>query len=501
MGSHTRWRTTVLLNLASIIERADEQVLPAVYHFISLSFHCSPSELGTLTLCRAMVQALSSPLSGVLGDKYDRTHIVAFGCFLWGIMTTAIGFSTSIYQAMVWSAFNGLGLALVVPCIASLTADYHPAESRGRAFGLMAFTSGLGGMFGGFFATNVGHFRFGLLDGWRLAFHFVALISLICSLMVLKFAADPRKKQGLISPLLLGEQASASAAKLGSAPLLTDSGRSPSLKSLAMAGRQAGVNQVMPFRLKDMWSDVITVLRIPTFQILILQGIVGSTPWNAMVFFTMWLQLMGFSDFTASSLMAIFACGCAMGAYLGGVIGDYMGTKWPNGGRVAACQCSVLMGLPLSCLLLKGLPTVPVGDASTNSLAMTYAGTMLVMGATISWCGTNNSAIFAEIVPEDKRTSVYAFDRSFEGAVAACAAPVVGILAEKVFHYDAKEIAEGGIDHNLENAASLSSALLVSLIIPWGLCFFFYFGLYRTYPKDRLGLSSRRSMSARTQDP
>jgi nitrate/nitrite transporter NarK len=72
----------VLLNLASIIERADEQVLPAVYHFISLSFHCSPSELGTLTLCRAMVQALSSPLSGVLGDKYDRTHIVAFGCFL-----------------------------------------------------------------------------------------------------------------------------------------------------------------------------------------------------------------------------------------------------------------------------------------------------------------------------------------------------------------------------------------------------------------------------------
>lgn len=43
-----------------------------------------------------------------------------------------------------------------------------------------------------------------------------------------------------------------------------------------------------------------------------------------------------------------------------------------------------------------------------------------------SRCGTNNSAIFAEIVPEEKRTAVYAFDRSFEGAVAACAAPLVG---------------------------------------------------------------------------
>ena len=40
-----------------------------------------------------------------------------------------------------------------------------------------------------------------------------------------------------------------------------------------------------------------------------------------MVFFTMWLQLMGFSDFTASSLMATFACGCALGSFAGGLIG------------------------------------------------------------------------------------------------------------------------------------------------------------------------------------
>ena len=44
------------------------------------------------------MQAATSPISGVLGDKYDRTHIVAFGCFLWGIMTALIGFSTSLHQ-------------------------------------------------------------------------------------------------------------------------------------------------------------------------------------------------------------------------------------------------------------------------------------------------------------------------------------------------------------------------------------------------------------------
>lgn len=30
---------------------------------------------------------------------------------------------------------------------------------------------------------------------------------------------------------------------------------------------------------------------------------------------------------------------------------------------------------------------------------------------------------------------IYAFDRSFEGAIAACGAPLVGILAERLFGF------------------------------------------------------------------
>ena len=52
------------------------------------------------------------------------------------------------------------------------------------------------------------------------------------------------------------------------------------------------------------------------------QGIVGSTPWNAMVFFTLWLQLLGFTDYSASVLMALFAGGCAVGSAVGGYLGQ-----------------------------------------------------------------------------------------------------------------------------------------------------------------------------------
>ncbi len=46
---------------------------------------------------------------------------------------------------MSFSAWNGLGLALVIPCVQSLIADTYSSASRGRAFGLLFFTSSLGG--------------------------------------------------------------------------------------------------------------------------------------------------------------------------------------------------------------------------------------------------------------------------------------------------------------------------------------------------------------------
>jgi hypothetical protein len=57
-------------------------------------------------------------------------------------------------QAMLYSAANGVGLALVIPCVQSLTADYNPPEMRGRAFGVMFFTSALGGAPASFHSSN-----------------------------------------------------------------------------------------------------------------------------------------------------------------------------------------------------------------------------------------------------------------------------------------------------------------------------------------------------------
>jgi hypothetical protein len=50
-------RTTAVLSLAFVLERLDEQILTAVYTPLGEALRASPSQLGTLTLCRALVQA------------------------------------------------------------------------------------------------------------------------------------------------------------------------------------------------------------------------------------------------------------------------------------------------------------------------------------------------------------------------------------------------------------------------------------------------------------
>jgi MFS family permease len=98
-------------------------------------------ELGSITASRAMCQAIASALGGYLGHHYDRRKVIAAGCFIWGIMTMLFSFSTTWYWGAFWWAWNGIGLAFVIPNTQSLVADYYSERDRGKAFGTL-YTTG-----------------------------------------------------------------------------------------------------------------------------------------------------------------------------------------------------------------------------------------------------------------------------------------------------------------------------------------------------------------------
>ena len=120
---------------------------------------------------------------------------------------------------------NGIGLALVLPAISSLVADYTDDHTRGAAFGWLQMTCNLGSILGGSFGVLLAPVTFLGVAGWRLAFHAVAVVSVALGALMWLFAADPRAKS----------------------------------KTAASAGEEAG----------ELLRDARRVLGVPTFQIIV----------------------------------------------------------------------------------------------------------------------------------------------------------------------------------------------------------------------------------------
>ncbi|KAK8652952.1 hypothetical protein V6N13_126973 [Hibiscus sabdariffa] len=126
----------------------------------------------------------------------------------------------------------------------------------------------------------------------------------------------------------------------------------------------------------ESWTATKAVIKVPTFQIIVLQGIVGSLPWTAMFY---------------SSTFKSF-CN-AMGSFLGRLIADRMSKFYPHSGRIMCAQFSAFMGIAFSWFLLKMIP-------QSVSSYHTFSVTLLLMGLTINWNATAaNGPMFAEVCP------------------------------------------------------------------------------------------------------
>ena len=93
-------------------------------------------------------------------------------------------------QVAIVKAFNGIGLALVVPAIQSLVADLHKEKERGLGFGWLHGAGQFGTLIGGVFGTLMAGRAIGVLAGWRFAFFAMAFVSLLLAAAIFFFAED-----------------------------------------------------------------------------------------------------------------------------------------------------------------------------------------------------------------------------------------------------------------------------------------------------------------------
>lgn len=340
---------------------------------------------------------------------------------------------------------------MVVPAIQSLVADMHREGERGLGFGFLHGAGQVGTLLGGVFATLLGARTVGVIAGWRFAFFLMAIVSVLLAAAIYIFAEDlkPPPPVDLVS----------------NEPLVQRDGKT----ALLSGSRQES-------QLKQLWKGTKKVLKVPTFQVILGQGLAGQVPWQAMSFTTLWLELLGFGHTRAAFLVALLSVGNMLGSVFGGWLGDLAARYFPNAGRIMCSQFSTFVGVPLSAILLLALP-------QSITFSWAYGLIFFFMGFLMSWNSpATNWPIFAEIVPTELHTTVYAVDQAIEKSLAAAGAPLVGLLAQTFFDY---ETGKGSFTPDLHNAKALARGLFVLIACPFVICFLVISLLYRTYPRDR----------------
>eukprot|EP00850_Spirogloea_muscicola_P012459 SM000080S22974 [mRNA] locus=s80:427473:440278:- [translate_table: standard] len=441
------------------VDNADEVLLPVVYKKVGASLRISLHGLTLLTLARSLAHSMSCLIAAALTKHFHRGTVIAFGAAAWGATTAAVARS-----------LNGATLAWSAPAIYSMVADTAEAANRGVAFGLLRVAGISGMVIGGGAAIMLAGSAPAGIPAWRVAFLLTAAICFVLSAAIHAFVDDPHYSAGLFRKEMSGSGP-------GSLDRL-DHLQQPS----------AGWRQVLDEMLADTWSMVT----VPTFQIIVAQGMLGSFPWAALSFCTLWPELLGFEH--ASRLAPCWGAGSA--------------TLPPAGSQLAAVSAG---SAALICILLiHGLPN----DAPRPLL---YAATLIPMGPhrlldwvwhqqvsstspCISPCACNvGSPIKAEIVPQKLRSNMYAMGILLGSLPAAFAPCIVATIAEQWFGYwpvgKGLRVQEATLTTS-SDAHALSHGLLLCTSLPWALCTLIYtLLLSKTGQRQRLANDNHTFLS------
>jgi len=450
----------LLLCAVSALEGADTALLPAVMFALQKNVGVNITDVAYFAVAQTVCTNIAAPLWGILADRgcLRRKNILIIGSVSQGLVTVALGLTTGnlgpvVMPMVILRAFEGLALAALRPISNGIIADLTAESRRGKIFGRVQSSLLLGMFVSGILATNLSNQQVLGIAGWRLAF-------VLCGCLALAVA-------GLVALLLEEPQ------------MAEEPTQRPKKGGLAAVWEEI--------------SELLGFFSIPTFGVMIMQGIFGTIPWSVMGNMTLFFQLTGQSDSQASLLTGEQAVTGALGNMLGGLVADALTRRCGYHGRPLNAQVTVAVGLPLIWLIFMG---VPPGHGSFGI----YFALIAAFGLLGSWAQSGtNFPILSEIVPASARSRVMAWECALENSIAnALGPPVVALLATKIFGYEFNSQEGDDIEPDIDSARALGKAMTLVICGPWLVCLAAYSLLHWSYPRDvrRLSAAQTKSVAA-----
>ncbi len=177
-----------LLTIANLLNYIDRFVVPALVESLKRSeMRPTDAELGLLATAFLLVYTLASPVFGRLGDRGNRTRLLAAGIALWSLATAAGALARNFAGLFAARAAVGIGEAAYATIAPAMLADLFPAARRGRVFAIFFLATPVG--------SALGYILGGLIDqrlGWRAAFLICGIPGLLLALAFLALPDPPR---------------------------------------------------------------------------------------------------------------------------------------------------------------------------------------------------------------------------------------------------------------------------------------------------------------------
>jgi MFS family permease len=298
-GRSSVWFALGVLFAINTLNFYDRQILGAVGETVRNEWKLSDTALGSLGTAFTLLYAVVGVPLGRMTDRFSRRWILCAGVTVWSLLTAASGLARNFTQLFAVRLGVGSGEAACAPAATSLIGDLFPASRRAKA--LSVFMIGLPlGIALSFLGSSLLELRF----GWRFTFYIAVIPGLICAVLA----------------VLIWEPVRGAA----------------EVHNITAAAKRQG-------------SPYLLVLSIPTMWWIIASGAFHNFNMYAIgAFLSPFLQRFHHLNKLNAGMISMVVYGLAgiPGLIVGGMLGDRMVKRKPNG-RLVVATVAIFISAPL----------------------------------------------------------------------------------------------------------------------------------------------------------
>ncbi|HUD14255.1 MAG TPA: MFS transporter [Terracidiphilus sp.] len=180
--------TLVLLIGLNLLNYIDRYILPGEVSLIQREFHSTDQQMGLLTTALFIVYMLAAPLTGWLGDHFDRKPLIIGGAVLWSLATLGTAWVHTYWELFIRHAVVGVGEATFGIFAPAVLADFYPERDRNRILSIFYLAIPVGAALGYLAGGEMGS-----LWGWRAPFFICAIPGLAIAALYGWWGAEPKR--------------------------------------------------------------------------------------------------------------------------------------------------------------------------------------------------------------------------------------------------------------------------------------------------------------------